>query len=377
MSLLLLLLPFALAQDLGLREAVDRAGAAPSAERLQAEARASEARARGLAAPAENPAIHLEQEPDSQRASLELPLDLALPARLAASARARDAADVQAQVAQVTPGLTAADLWLRARAAQDRAEATVWLAQLAAQGADAATARQARGELAPDEAALLLAEAVAAGVRARDAEAEAQVATRRLSVALGEDPRAPRPLAGWEAIPEPPAPAPGLARLLAERAAEASTAEARLARAARLPELSLTGGWQRSAPEDGAVLGVSVELPVFGARAFQAADWDASAARASAELAALQDDEAQAAARQELALATQAALAWAALDLRAALEAVHRRFEAGEIGPGEALARRALLAQALLSQIDARLRLEEARLQLWALAGQLPWDVTP
>ena len=375
--LLLLLLPFAFAQDLGLREAVARASAGPSAELLRAEAQASEARARGLAAPPENPAIHLAQEPAARRASLEVPLDLALPARIAASAEARDAAELQAQVAQVAPGLMAAELWLQARAAQDRAEATAWLADLAAQGADAASARLARGEIALDDAALLLAELVAAGARARDAEAAARDAARRLSVALGEDPPAPLSLAGWESIPEPPAPTPGIARLQAERAAEASASAARLARGERLPELSLTGGWQQGAPEDGAVLGASIELPLFGARAAQAASADATAARATADLAALQDEETQAAARQELALAEVSADAWASLDPRTALDASNRRFEAGEIGPGEALARRALLTDALLSQIDARLRLERARLKLWALAGQLPWDFSP
>lgn len=376
MLLALLLLPLAFAQDLGLREAVARASGSPTAELLAAEARADEARARGLAQPTENPAVHLEQEPDARRASLELPVDLALPARLAASGRAREAAEIQMEIARIAPGLDVAALWLDARAAQDRAEAMAWLEQIARQGADAAMARQATGELAPDEAALLLAEAVATGSRAHDAEAAARDATRRLSVALGENPGTSLTLAGWEPVPEPPAPGPGIARFEAERAAEAGEAAARLARAERLPALSVSGGWQRS-ETDGAVLGASVELPLFGSREAQVARAEAQAARAAADLAALQDDEAQAAARQELALAAELLAAWSALDARAALDASKRRFEAGEIGPGEALARRALLSDALLSQIDARLRLERARLQLWALAGRLPWDVAP
>lgn len=376
MLLALLLLPLALAQDLGLREAVARASGSPSAALLAAEARAGEARARGLAWPTENPALHLEQEPDARSASLELPVDLALPARLAASGRAKDAAAIQAEIAQITPGLDAGELWLEARAAQDRAEATAWLARIAQQGADAAKARQATGEIAPEEAALLLADAIAAGGRARDAEAAARDALRRLSVALGEDPATSLTLASWEPVPDPPGTGLGIARIEAERVAEASEAAARLARAERLPALALSGGWQQ-AETDGAVIGASVELPLFGAREAQVARAEAQAARAAAELSALQDEDAQAAARQEVALATELLASWSTLDARAALDASNRRFEAGEIGPGEALARRALLSDALLSQIDARLRLERARLQLWALAGQLPWDVSP
>jgi len=181
-----------------------------------------------------------------------------------------------------------------------------------------------------------------------------------LSVLLG------RPVAGLElALPElPPAP-PDDPGPFAERALqhqpEVAAAEARAAaaqgalaleRGRRLPDLSLTGGYKRTAGLDTAVLGLTTSLPLF--------DRNGRAhARAQAEARA---------AELELRATTERARAEAAVLLRAARELSERlaRMEEDLVSPAEA-ARSAALASFregvadVLRVVDAERIYSEAR----------------
>lgn len=379
--LLLVLLASALAgTPIDLRDALALAEAAPSGRAALATIEAERATARSLAAPSGNPGLELSQDPDERDLSLDVPVDLALPGRVRAARAAGELADVRAHAVRANVTIEAGEAWLEARAALDRAEVAEHLEATARRAAEAAAARAASGEIGADEAALLRADAAVALGRARDARAESEASLRRLEVVLGVPPSGQSELGPWTPIPDPPTVDPATLPLVLEaeaRARQAST-EARIAGLERLPELELRGGWV-DGDVDGPAFGVRLELPLFAPRAapHAAARAESDAASANAESERLDGAATLDAATRELAVATELVAAWEGADLGAALDAATRRYEAGEFGPGEALARRAVLSDALDQQIDARLRLERARLRLWALAGQIPWEKAP
>lgn len=379
--MLLILLPAALAAELSLQEAVARSLMAPAGQVAVAEVAAQAAEARAAVAYDDNPLLTLEREPDRTRLSAELPLDLALPGRLVAADRSRELAHLRVAAARAAVGAAVGAAWLDARRALDHAKATSDLRAIARRSAEGARNRAEAGELAPDEATLLAAEAAAATARALVAEAEAAAAIRRLEVLIGEEPDGSTVLGPWAAIPDPPALDPAVlpAVLAADAEARAALARSHLAALERLPRLILIGGLERAEVESGPVYGGELEIPLFAPRvaAHQAARASAEAATGSAALTRLDGSARLDAARRELAAATELQSAWEGLDLVAALEATARRFEAGELAPGELLARRALLADARDEGIDARWRIERARLALWEIAGRTPWEGTP
>ena len=379
--LLLVLLASALAgTPIYLRDALALAETAPSGRAALATVEAERAMARSLAAPSGNPGVELSQDPDERDVTLDVPVDLAWLGRLSAAREAGDLAELHARAARVNVAVEAGEVWLEARAALDRAEVAEHLEATARRAAEAAAARAAAGEIGADEAALLRADAAAALGRARDARAVRETSLRRLEVLLGVSPNGQSELGHWTPIPDPPTVDSATLPLVleAETRARQASAEARLAGLERLPEVELSGGWV-DGDVDGPAFGVRLELPLFAPRAapHAAARAEADAASAEAESQRLGGTATLDAATRELAVATELVSAWEGANLGTALDAATRRYEAGEIGPGEALARRAVLADALDQQIDARLRLERARLRLWALAGQIPWEKAP
>ena len=282
MLLLFLQLAFlqlAFAADLSLADAMARASAAPTGQRAQAQIETERANARSLAATPENPALGLDLEPDGRTAQVEIPLDLALPARLGAAASGRELVDLREERAQVAVAMAAGEAWLDARRALDQAEAAEDLAQIAGRAAAAARARLTVGEIAADEAGLLIADAALSSGRALGAKAEADAAIRQLAMLVGASPT-DLSLADWVAVPTPPSleAADSPEAREAEAAARAAQSRAKLAGAERLPLLSVSGGWKQTDTDDGAVFGARIELPIFtGGAPSQAAFAEAQA----------------------------------------------------------------------------------------------------
>jgi outer membrane protein TolC len=382
MTLLLLACRLASAQALDFDAAI-RAAVQDGADAriVTAEAERAGAEARAYAAWNGNPQVAVERRPGETNLSVNVPVEIAgQPFVRASAARSqRAAADLRADAGRAAVGAAAGASYLDALRARALAGIAGDAVALADRLRAAAAARHKAGEASSVESALLAAEAARALDDALGARRDAEGASRRLAVLLGRDPDAAVTLADWPRVPDPPAIDP--ARVAAVTAADldARAALARLHAEAlgRIPTLNVSAGW--TFEEAGPLYGAALEIPLFapGIARIQAARAEADRAGAQAERTTLDTRAAVDDARAELAIAGQVAAAWAIPELTGdgaspLLAAAARRFEAGETALPQFVAERDLALRALRGAVDARWRLERARLALWELAGRLP-----
>ena len=367
------------ARDLRFEDAVRTAIAhGPEARGVHATAESARAWALTAAAWQGNPQLEFERRPDETALTLSVPLEVAgQPAARRRAARLTGAAaDLGARAGRASAGIGAGRAYLDAVRARERDALARSALALAERLRDAAARRRDAGEASPGEAALQAAQAAHALTERLTRAQESLAAAVRLAALLGED--EPPTVAGWPAVAEPPEVDPrDMPRVQAAATVAAAAAEqARAARLERIPDVQVRGGWGLHGNE-GPIYGVSLSLPVLapGIAAARAERADAEAALVTAARARLDATASWAAARAELRAAEQVAAAWAIDGLDAALDAAARRYEAGETPLGVYLSERDLALTALSAHIDARWRLERARLDLWELAGQLPPDL--
>lgn len=372
----LLLCSLASAQALDFEAAVRAALARGADARIvAADADLARAEARGSAAWEGNPELEVERLPGETTVIVSVPLEIAAPARGAAARRAREAATLRAEAGRAAVGAAAGAGYLDAVRAREQAALARDAEALAARLGAAAERRVTVGELAPGDGALLRAEAARALDTALSLQRDAEAAARRLGVLLGEG-IAPE-VAGWPRLPDPPAVVveelPGV--LAAGLDARAALARLDAERLALLPDLHVRGGWSFEG-HPGPIYGAAVEIPLFapGASGVRAARAEADRADATVARAGLDAAASLADARAELSIAERVAAAWDIPGLDAALDAAVRRYEAGETSLAAFVAERDLALAARGGAIDARWRLERARLALWELAGRLPLE---
>lgn len=272
-------------------------------------------------------------------------------------------------------------------AARERA---AFAADAAALGADLARVvarRVEAGAAAPPE--LSRAKATAANLSALAAQADANVATYRYALASlwGDpdvafaDPASDLPLPGGRAADDLPALGTHPAIQAAEADMRAREAERRAARAAGLPDVTVSAGIRtfEGTGEEAYVAGISLPLPLFDrnrdaarARAFEREA--ASVSRAATEARLL--------ARQRTAVATLTAartrhrtLADDALPAaEEAWRAAIRGYEAGKFDLTTTLDARRTLIDTHIAAIDAKRAERMADLRLRALIGDAPFQ---
>lgn len=367
------------APPLTFAEAVARAVDSPAARAAQAQIRAEIADAQAAGAWAGNPVLDMEIRPDERSYLLGVPLDPAIAARRQHAARLEEAAGFRGRVAAAAVAAAVGGAWLDAKRAGEHAALLSGLGERAVEIAGLAARQVAAGEWSPGEAAWAQAESAGMLDRAARAGVEARAAARRLWAMLGEDVAGEGyDLGGWPGIRRiDPDPASLPAILSADLDARAAAAAAKVAGWERLPGVSAeagyaihgTGGW---------VYGVSLELPIFATRAapHRAAQAQSEAASALRSVAAQEAQALLAGALEEAAAAEQAATAWAGVDLRLAREESESRLRSGELAVADYLARVDRINGYAADAIDARWRLERARLALWEMAGEIP-EVVP
>lgn len=342
------------------------------------DAEATSARAEARAAGAwPNPTADVHRDSHDVTFELTIPIEAGAFARGAVTPHLVGAIDVRARAARAAVGAAGGAAWLDARRSMDIARFAADEERLAGRLSRVAAARVDAGEWSLDEGALVRADAARVLDRALSWEQEARNATARLAVLLGVS-ADDLTLGAWPAIPSPPtldaARVPEvLAAALDARAALGSLHAERLA---RIPALELSGGYALSDHLD-PIYGASVTIPLFapGGAKLRGAAARAEGAAATAELAGLDAVAAVRAAEAEIAVATRLAAAWDIPGLDTALQATVRRYDAGELSLPDFIARRDLAVEARRNAIDARWRLERARLAVWELAGELPPEV--
>jgi outer membrane protein TolC len=369
---------FASAQTLDFEAAV-RAAVEQGADAriVSAEADRARAEARGYAAWQGNPELDVEHLPGETTLSVTVPVELAGQpiARASAARRSREATDLRAEAGRAAVGAAAGASYLDAVRAHEQAALADAAEALATRLRDAAVRRAETGDISRVESALLQAE----GARALDAvlslQRDAEAALRRLGVLTGQD--AAPAVGGWPTLPEPPSVELAELPTLVAAGLDARAALARLTaeKLDRVPDLHLRGGWSFG-EHVGPVYGAAIEIPLFapGAAKVRVARAEADIADALATREGLDVRASVADARAELAIAERVSAAWDIPGLDAALDAAGRRYEVGEASLTTFVAERDLALAALGGAIDARWRLERARLALWELAGQLPLE---
>jgi len=373
MIVLVLTIAPALALDFG--EAVRAAVAQGAAARIvEAEADRAVAEARSEAAWTGNPELELERIPGETTVTIGVPVELAgqVFVRASAARSAVEGAALRAEAGRAAVGAAAGAGYLDAVRARERAELAGTAEALALRVRDAAERRVSAGELSVVDAALIQADAARALDLALTLRREADTTTRRLAVLVGADTAT---VGDWPRVPDPPTVEPDAVPAVLAAGLEARAALAGLTaeRLARVPDLRVVGGWSFEG-HPGPIVGAGIELPLFapGARHVEQAGAEADLAAARADQESLEAGVALADARAELAVAERVAAAWAIPGLEGALEAATRRYEAGELALAAYVAERDLALSALGGAIDARWRVERARLALWELAGRLP-----
>jgi outer membrane protein TolC len=366
------------AEDLTFPEAVRLAlenGA--QARIVSATGEAARAEARSSAAYAGNPEVSVERKPGETTLLLAVPIDPTAPSRAGAARREAEAADVREKAGRAAVASAAGAAYLDALRARDLADVAGDALGLADRLRATGEARFSAGEIGGAEHALLLADAAGALDRALSLRRDADAADRRLGVLVGA-PDARTPTA-WPALGVPEIDASRIPSVLAaDLDARAALARVTAARLATLPTLAVSGGWVAEG-DTGPVYGATLTLPLFSPGVARAAEARATRDRqqATAELATLDAGVALADARDELDIAERVAKAWDIPDLGTALDAAARRYAAGESSVTVFVAERNLALEALQHAIDARWRLQRARLALWELAGEPPAEMAP
>lgn len=357
--------------DAAVRAALEQG---PAARIVAAEADRERAEARAEVA-WENPAVELGQRPDETEVVVSVPIDVGAFGRGAVARAEREAAAVRGEAGLAAVAAAAGATYLDAVRAREHAALADEAAALARRLSEGVLLRAAAGELSLSEAALLRAEAARALDAALTLRRDAELAARRLGALLAEEPPT---VAGWPRLAEPPAVAVADVPEVVAAGVKARASLARLGaeRLGLIPDLSLSAGYVTGG-HVGPVYGAAIEIPLFapGAARVKAAKAASIAASGEAERAAREAEVTLVEARAELRIAEEVASAWDIPGLTTALDAAARRYEAGESSLAAFVAERDLALAALGGAIDARWRVERARLALWELAGKVPTEV--
>jgi cobalt-zinc-cadmium efflux system outer membrane protein len=332
--------PFTLEQALSLA-----GGSSPSVEAASAGVRAAGA-ARTVAGLRPNPSLVVESEniagtgdyrgvrSAETTASLELPIELGgkRSARIAIADSRSDRAHIQAAIAMADLRLRVTRAYITAAAAEQRLVVTREQAGLAANAFKAARTRVTAGAAPPIDQQRADVFRVNAEVAEQKAVRDAELTRATLALLVGRPVTGPLDLAWFRSIatpgygPQAPASADGTLALAAAQAdLDTASAQVRLARAQRIPDVTISAGARRLAAtnDTAAVVGVSLPLPLFnsGAAAVSQASAERDQADAERRLANLDVEQEIASARADLGNAADAARAAGGPVLAAATEA--------------------------------------------------------
>ncbi|NNM77710.1 TolC family protein [Sphingomonas sp. ID1715] len=387
---------------LTLEDALAQAGAtSPSTEVATAGVRAAEA-ARTVAGLRPNPTLEVQSENIAGTgdfrglSSAETTVGVALPLELGGKRSARVAvADARTDRARIEAAIALADLRLRvtqafteAAAAERRLAIAEDQARIAAQNLKNATDRVDVGAASPIDQQRATVAQVNAAAALESARRTVELSRVNLARLTGRPFPGGLDLTWFERLPATgPQPAISADRTLALAAASAdlatANAQVRLARAQRVPDLTVSAGARRlSASNDtAAVVGVSIPIPLFnnGQAAVGQARAEQNQAEARRRLARLEAEREIAQAETDLANAAATARATTGPGLSAALEAARiarigygqGKFDQLQLLEAErTLAEtRAAATQALQTYHDATARLERLTVPAPQLSG--------
>jgi len=391
--------PVEAGSSLTLERALALAGAAsPSLDVAAADLRAAEA-GRQVAALRPNPSLTVDAEnvagsgPYRGVDSLETTTSLALPielggkraARIAVADARSDRAAIQAAIAQVDLGLAVTRVYAEAAAAERRLGTARDQARIAADALRAAQVRVQAGRASPIEVQRANVARLNADAAMERAGRLADVARFTLSRLIGQAVAGPLD-AGWFTRtpisygPLVPIDSAGTLALAAAQA-DLSMADAgvRLARAQRVPDLTVSAGARRlEATNDmAAVFSLSIPIPLFnnGAAALSQADAERQRAGALQRMTALEVEQAIARAQADAANAAVTASTASGPALQAAEEAARIArigYREGKFGQLDLLDAERTLAQTQDAAIDALLAYHIAQAQLDRLTARAP-----
>lgn len=391
-------LPEARGQPFSLEQAMAMGGAVSPSRQAGAAGVQAAVAGRALSGLRPNPEISLESEnlggTGEYRGlrSAETTARVALPIELGGKRSARIAvANTQVDRAQVAAAVALADLALTIRqtygasvAADRRVRIAREQAVLAAEAARAARARVTAGVASPIEqqrAEVLRLNSEAAIERAA---LTAHVARLNLSRLVGQpvvgalDEGWFQRIGGYGPIQQIDARGT-LALALASADVRAAGAQLRLARAQRIPDLTVSAGARRLAATNdvAAVLGVAVAIPLFnnGRAAIAQAHAQQTQAEALRSLALLEAERSISSAQEELTNAATTARTAGGPALAAASEAARIArigYGAGKFSQLELLEAERTLAQTRADAVDALATYHDAEARLSRLAAPVP-----
>lgn len=391
--------PIEAGQTLSLDRALELAGAtSPTLDAAEADIQAAAA-ARTVAGLRPNPSVTVEAENVAGSGiyrgteSLEATTSLALPIELGGKRSARiGVADARSQRTLIQAAITQADLRLsviqayaEAAAAQQRLTTARDQARIAAEGLRAAQVRVQAGRASPIEAERANVARINADAEVERTQRLVEVARYSLSRIIGQ-PVAGDLDTGWFANvraaygPMQPIESAGtLAMAAAEADLAIADAGVRLARAQRVPDLTVGAGarYMRETGDTAALFSISIPLPLFnnGRAAVAQASSERLRAEAQQRVTAIEVDQAIARAQAEAANAATTAATASGPALQAAEEAARIArigYREGKFGQLELLDAERTLAETRLAAINALLNYHSAQAQLERLTVRAP-----
>lgn len=327
--------------------------------------------------------------------SAETTVGLALPIELGGKRSARiGVADARGARARIAAAILRADLELtvtqayaEAVAAERRLDIARTQVGIATEGLRVATDRVQVGATSPIDQQRAEVAAVNARAALEKAERAVLVARANLGRLLGRSVTEPLDMAWFDRAggigPVIPVDPDGTLALAAARADLATAnAQVRLARAQRIPDLTVSAGARRlEATNDvAAVVGVSIPIPLFntGKAALDQARADRDQADALTRLARLDAARAIASAQADVANAATAARAAGGPALAAAQEAARIArigYGQGKFGQLELLDAERTLAETRAAWVDALAAYHDAVARLRRLTQPVPTDI--
>lgn len=383
-----------------LERALEAAGASsPNIEAADAGLRGA-GEARTLAGLRPNPEVQVQVENVGGTGqyrgtqSAETTVGMALPIELGGKRSARIAvADSQTGRARIERAIVVADLreqvtlaYIDAVAAELRLEIARQRADFANQSYRAASARVTAGAASPIEQQRADVERLNADVALEQAKREASLTRSSLSRLIGRPVTEAFDTSWFDRVGNyGPSPEVAIASTLDVAAATAdvgtASASVRLARAQRMPDVTLTAGARRlTASNDTAVIfGVSIPLPLFntGRASVSLAEAQLQQSEARQRAAVLDAERAVARARTELANAEASARAAGGPALSAATEAARIArigYAQGKFGQLDLLEAERTLASTKTAIVDAVVAYHKAEARLVRLLTPVPAD---
>ena len=385
--------------SLSLSLALELAGAsAPSIEAASASVRAAEA-GRSVAGLRPNPTVNVEAETvvgtglyagvRSMEAttSLALPLELGgkRSARVAVASSQQDRAIIERAIAEADLRFAVTRAYADALASDKRLANAREQLRITNEGLRAADVRVRAGRASPIEVQRADVTRINAAAALERAERAAEVARFTLGQRIGQPAAAPLDRAWFDRVDgrygpiQPIDPAGTLALAAANADLATASAKVRLARAQRVPDLTLSAGARRleATNDTAAVFSLSVPLPLFNNGKAAVDQASAERLRAEAQRRATQQDVAQAIAGAQAEAANAATSASTATGpaLAAAEEAARIArigYREGKFGQLDLLDAERTLAETRASAIEALLAYHIAQAQLERLTVRAP-----